>query len=271
MKTVSAFLPLLGIVLSAVVAQDPVPTRIKATLDGVASGYPQPVDAMISLNAGGPAGPEISLYGGQKPELGLFLVGTKAVEFELPMGAVLLVEPLVVLPGVFSSEGMMSLPIDLFDRRLIGMPFYIQGVHYSPPEVGEIFQMTQRLEVTYVEGNLQPPLYYKGPPLTATLVRTKAPERELFYEAVTQFYVPTGGYELRLVGIDQNNGVTHVYLLLEAPNPDEIVSPDAELKRLVVGFGDEPRPNIELLVMQTTRGMQNTQVFQLAALLERDY
>lgn len=271
MKTVSAFLPLLGLVLSAVVAQDPVPTRIRATLDGVPSGFPQPVDATISLDTGGPAGPEICLYGGQKYESGLILIGTTPIEVELPFGAMLLVDPLIVLPGVFNSEGKMSLLIDLSDRRLIGTPLYFQGVHYMDPGAGDLLQTTQRLELTYVEGNAQPPLFYKGPPLTATQVARKEPERVYSYETLTKFYVPTGGHDLSLVGVGHSNGVTQVFLLLEAPNPDEIVSPYPENKRLVVDLGQEAEPRIEVMVMQTTRRMQNTQVFQMAAMIERDY
>ena len=83
--------------------------------------------------------------------------------------------------------------------------------------------------------------------------------------------VPTGGYDLSLQSFTNLGGATVVYLKLEAPNPDEVVNQEPEIKRWLVDLGITAEPRIEILVERSVRRMPGILVFKLAAMLDRDF
>lgn len=270
MKSSTAFVPLLGLVLGTAIAQNPVPTRIGTNLDGQASGVPEPVSITVGIDAASPTGPQLLLSGGSEGRLALLALGIRPIEQRLEE-AILLIEPLITVPGEFGKEGTLGLPLDLANTAMIGQTWYAQGVQYSPPPMGEMFQLSARLGVRFAAGNPQPQLFYNGPPLTATLVTKRVQDLAASHEVLSSVLAPTGGYELRLQSTSSAGGVTHVWLTLEAPGPDEKVSPEPEIRRVDVPLGGNAEPRIEVAIEQTIRGQLGARVFLLAAVIERDF
>jgi hypothetical protein len=257
---------------AAAYAQDPapVPTRVRFTTYGEASGTPLPgPELRIRLEAASGA-TAIRVTGGWPGELAGVLIGRQPASIPLPFEATLLVDPVVPVFGAFDSEGSFTVPVDFADPTLVG-DIYFQGLHYLVPGPGKpavmVFQLTEGLHVTVVPGNAQPALGYSGPPLTATLVvDASAPEPR--FELFNRIVAPSTDWDLRLEGVQSELGVTRVYLTLEAPNPNLGVLPVLETKRLPVDLGPAVAERIEIHIQQPTRGVPSPQVFQLAAVIE---
>ena len=272
--TVFAFLPLLGLVLGTAVAQNPVPTRVKTDIDGVVSGYPDPSALRLTLDSSGPRGPAIRFEGGLGGNSALLALGLKPVEIKLPNEALLLVDPLVMLFGEFDPYGVFALPVDIADPALVGARIYAQGVNLTPRDPGnrpvEYFQMTKRLMIEVAAGNPQPPLVYKSPPLTATLVVKREPDMAPQYEVFHEIDVPTWGYDLVLQSVTKDPDVTRIYLVLMTPTPVTHL-PKREPERLLVELGTDVAAKIEVLIEQRYWNVTNLPVFMLAAMIERDF
>lgn len=269
MKT--AFLPLLALVLGTVTGQNPVTTRVHTALDGPATGYPDPVTITLGIDTARASGPALAMSGGIPHALGAILLGAQPAEIRMPQGTLLLIEPLVAIPGTFDPVGTLALPLDITDAAFVGVKFHAQGLQYQTLLPIEFFQMTPRLTVTFVAGNEQPPLAYDGPPLTATLLARHEQDLAANYEVLATVMAPTGGYDLRLSGIDTANGATHVYLILEAPEPAKNLPPILERKTARIELGTGPEARIEVLVEMRVRGVVGPPVFRLAAMIERDF
>lgn len=273
MKTAFAFLPLLVLSSAALIAQNPVPTRVKTEIDGPATGVPDPVDLALGLVAARVPGPALTFRGGIGGNGALLAFGLKPAEILLPYNALLQVDPLVIVAGSFDEAGELTVPVDVADTSFIGIKLYAQGLHFAligPTKPVVYFQMTPRFAVEYFEGNEQPPLAYEGPPLTATLLAKRDHDMPMTYEVLTKVAVPSGGYELNLVSVD-NNGATVIYLSLVKPNPDEIVTDPPETKQVFVDLGVEAREKIEVYVEVRIRGVPGLPVYKLAAMMLRDF
>jgi hypothetical protein len=273
MRTLS-FLPLLGLALTTAIAQTPVPTRAKTTLDGPATGYPDPVTVTLGIDASGPAGSMLRMTGGLSGALAALALGTQTTMVRMPQGTLLLVDPLVVIPGVFDTQGSFQMPFDILEPAFVGVSFHSQGLHYlrgpaSPP--ADYFQMTPRLTVTVVAGNEQPPLTYDGPPLTATLLTKRVLDLAATHEVFGSLRVPTSGYVLETMGWNHVPGATRVWLVLEAPAADEVVMPRIEDKLVLADLGTKAEDTIEVWIEQRRRGGADVPVFLLAAVIERDF
>ena len=273
--TVFAFLPLLGLVLGTADAQNPVPTRVKTDIEGVVSGYPDPSALQLALDASGPLGPAIRFAGGLGGHTALLAFGLKPAEIKLPNEALLLVDPLVALIGEFDPQGVFELPFDVVDPAVMGAKLYVQGLHFTPQAPGdrpvEYFQMSERLVIEVVAGNAQPPLAYKGPPLTATLIAKRDQDIATHYEVFHQITVPTSGYDLVLQSVARDPDVTRIYLVLVKPDPQSIVLPRIETKRLLVDLEIEVAAQIEILIEERFRSVPGLPAFLLAAMIERDF
>lgn len=271
MKSTIAFVPLLGLVLGTSIAQTPVPTRVKTSVDGLTSGFPEPVDLKLGIDASPGLGTRVLLTGGLPADLAILVVGNRPIEFKMEQGTILLVEPLAAVPGEFDKEGVFALPVELTSTALIAQIWYSQGLRYSPPPMGETFQMSERLGVSIAAGNAQPPLYYAGPPLTSLLLTKRVQDLAATHEVLSSVLAPTGGYLLSTRAVQHANGVTTVWLGLEAPNPEEIVRPEPEIVRTLSALGIEAQARIDVLIEQRTRGTAGLPVFLLAAAIERDF
>jgi hypothetical protein len=272
MKSQHAVLPFLGLLLGGIAAQSPVPTRLATLLDGPASGYPEPVTLKLEIDTVGMADPALRMTGGIPLGAGAILLGTRTAEVELPQGALLLVEPLVVVAGELDANGAFGLPLDVLHPGFVGLTLHAQGLVYRGGMLPvETFQMSPRLTTTFVAGNAQPPLDYDGPPLTATLLAKAEQDLAPVFETYVEVLAPTAGYDLRVDATDVVPGVTRVYLVLEAPDPEKGLEPDPTRVRLTVPLGVLPEARIDLLVEQRIRGQQVPPVALLAAVLERDF
>jgi len=261
---------------SAVAAQEhnPVPTRVKVESYGTASGTPDPgqgFQTRLDTNAIGES--VIRVATGWPGELAGLFLGRQPQALALPFNATLLVDPFHSVFGSFDRDGSFAVPLDLANPSLIG-DLYCQGLNYLVPGPGKpaivVFQLTQGLKLTIVPGNEQPQLTYAGPPLTATLIVGHVPGEPITYQLLNRIVVPSNDWDLRLQGVDQRNGVTRVYLTLEAPNPNVGLLPVVETKRLRVDLGS-PSERIEIHVQQLTRGLPSPPVFSLAAVIETGF
>ena len=270
MRRSSAFLPILALALGTVVGQSPVPTRVSTILDGPATGHPDPITITLGIDAAGkftPAlAPALAMSGGIPEAAGVILLGVEPAIIRMPQGTLLLLEPLAAVAGVFDAKGTLALPLDITDTDFVGVKFHAQGLQYQSILPVEFFQMTPRLTVSFTAGNKQPPLYYVGPPLTASLIAKRDQDLAPTYEVFTAVTVPTGGYDLRLQSVDTANGVTRVYLILEAPEPAKSVPPQPERKLVLVDLGIGPEARIDVLVETRTRTVSVPPVFRLAAM-----
>ena len=271
MNRISTFLPML--VLGVLVAQSPVPLRAKTATYGLPSGYPEPLDVALAIDATTPLGPMLSFTGGQRDAIAVLAVGLAPASVTMPQGTILLVDPLLTIPGIVDAEGRFGLPVDILNPSFVGFTLYCQGLHWLPPsgDSVEFFQMPAGLEVAFVEANKQPDLTYVGPPVTATLLAKRVADLPATHEVYASVLVPTGGYDLRLTGFENQNGVTYVYATLEAPNPEENVSPVPETKRLLTELGVHAEGRIELMIDQQVRRLPTPPLFALAAMFERDF
>lgn len=271
MNRISTFLPMLA--LGVLVAQSPVPLRTKTATYGLPSGFPDPLDVALAIDATTSLGPLLNLTGCQRDALAVLAVGLAPASVSMPQGTTLLVDPLLTIPGIADAEGKFGLPVDILNASFVGFTLYCQGLHWVPPPLNsvEFFQMTAGLEIAFVEANKQPDLQYVGPPVTATLLAKRVADLPATYEVYTTVLVPTGGYDLRLTGFENLNGVTYVYATLEAPNPEENVSPVEETMRLLTELGIYVEGRIELLIDQQVRRLPTPPTFALAAMFERDF
>lgn len=278
MKQLCATCLALGTTLIGVMpAQDPttpVPTRVTAELYGLASGTPSPVELALDLDARRAAGPALQVSHGLPGALAALLLGTEAASVPLPWNAVLLVTPLAAVGGVYDQQGIFAVPFAIADPTLIGVPLHAQGLQYraagpvEPPV--ETAQLTRGLRTTLRPGNEQPSLTYAGPPLTATLIAKLEQQLDPRHEVLSSIAVPTTGWDLQLSATQTENGVTAIYLVLEAPNPAEIVEPTTVPLRLVADLGFAAAPVIDVAIERRTRGLVSPPVFNLAARIVRD-
>jgi len=269
-----AGLVVLAGVASTVAAQqqhNPVPTRIKVENYGTASGTPDPgqgFQTRVDTNAIGESVVRVSV--GWPGELAGLFLGRQAQALALPFNATLLVDPFTSVFGSFDRDGSFAVPLDLANPSLIG-DLYFQGLNYLVPGPGKpavvVFQLTQGLKLTVAPGNEQPQLAYGGPPLTATLIADQAAGGPVSFQLLNRIVVPGTDWDLRLQGVDERNGVTRVYLTLEAPNPNVGVLPVVETKRVRVDL-TSPAERIEIHIQQVTRGLPSPPVFALAAVIE---
>jgi hypothetical protein len=252
----------------------PVPTRVRAEGYGAASGTPSPVELALDLDARGSGGPALQVTHGQPQALAALLLGTEAANVQLPWNAVLLVLPVVAVSGVYDAAGTFAVPFAIADPTLIGLDLHAQGLQYRAAGAGspavEIAQLTGGLRTTLRPGNPQPSLSYAGPALTATLIEKLDPRLDQRYEVLSTIAVPTTGWDLQLSSTQTANGVTAIYLVLEAPNPQEPVEPTTVPARLLVDLGFVTAPVIDVAIERRVRGLSGPPVFALAARIERD-
>jgi hypothetical protein len=277
MKHASPWISLSAIALlvaNSAPAQNPVPTRVRTETYGMASGTPKPVPLRIGLDASGDRPTMVLVSGGTQGELAALLLGIRPAEIPLTADAMLLVEPLGAMVGTFDAAGGFGVPVDIADPALIGQPQYWQGVQYVPPAGGkpalEVFQLSQGLHIEIVAGNPQPPLSYEGPPLTATPIH-KLLDGAPSYEVLNSVVVPTSGWSFGVSILDNSNGMTSIYLVLEAPSPNEIVMPVVETKRVLVPFETPPDQEVRIYIEQRTRGVPSLPAFLLAAVIDNKY
>lgn len=277
MKTSSIRVSVLGLCLCAGVAQNPVPTRVGVELYGEASGYPNPLSAALHLDVAARGGPRLLLDGGQPDAIAVIAFGLRKAALAMPQGTTLFVEPLAVAAGNFDANGEFALALDVTDPAFVGAKVYAQGLHYvpvllpqAPARTVEYFQMTRGVGVGFVAGNPQPALSYRGPRLRATPIATRD-GAVTTHAVLAQIDVPSGGYALQLAGVDHDSGVTRIFLVLEAPAPSEVVTPESETRRLVVDLAAASLPSIEVQIEQRVRGSIGMPAFALAAVVERDY
>jgi len=257
--------------MAAAQEHNPVPTRVKVESYGTASGTPDPgqgFQTRLDTNAIGESVVRVSV--GWPAELAGLFLGRQPQALTLPFDAVLLVDPFQTVFGSFDRDGSFAVPLDLADPKLIG-DLYLQGLNYLVPGPGKpaiiVFQLTQGLKVTIVPGNEQPQLPYAGPPLTATLIGGHVPGDGIAFQLLNRIVVPSPGWDLRLASVDATNGLTRVYLTLEAPNPSIGLLPVLETKRLRVDLG-APAERIEIHIQQVTRGVPSLPAFSLAAVID---
>jgi len=270
--------PFFGIALGTVglaLAQSPVPTRIRTDLIGSGTGTPTPVALTLAIDASGPRDTLLRIDGGTPLALAGLILGMQPTSIQLPYDALLLVDPVTVVAGTYDLDGKFGVPFDLTNVSFIGTTFWSQGLNYVPEQGGgpavEVFQTSPALMTAVHPGNDQPPLGYVGPTLTATLIVKATVAQAPNYEVLSSIRVPTSGWKLSLSAIDRNDGVTAIYAILEEPNPDEIVLPMMENKRLLAFVGMDAEPRIQVLIERRVRGRLNPPVFRLAAELLRDF
>lgn len=266
------FLGATALGVSAIVCQNPVPTRVQVQIYGAASGTPSPVELRIDIDATGPERTLVRIANGQPQELAALLLGTEPTEVSLAHGAQLLVVPMVAILGAFDGRGNFAISIDIANPAFIGVSLFAQGFCYVQPEpYPEVFQLSNGLRTAFFSGNEQPPLAYAGPPLTTTLIAKGDPKFDTSHELLCSILTPTSAWNLRLQGTQTDSGVTAVYLILEAPNPEEIVLPVLSPLRLLVDLGFAAAPRIEVSIERRTRGMQAPPAFALGAAIDRDF
>lgn len=273
MRHLHEALTLLGVTalcVSASVCQNPVPTRVKLQNYGAASGIPSPVDLALDLDATGPEQSVLRISHGQPRGLAALLFGIEAADLTTAYGARLLVMPVVAVAGSFDAQGSFAIPVDIANPAFVGRPLYAQGACYVPEEK-EVFQLTQGLETTFFAGNEQPTLAYAGPPLTAVLIARADARIDTKHELACEIMAPTSAWTLVVQGTHTDGGVTAIYMILEAPSPDEAVLPVLSPLRTVVDMGFAAAPRIEVLIERRTRAMQAPPAFVLAAAIDRDF
>jgi len=255
---------------------DPVPTRIKVESYGGASGTPEPgPEFQIRLDANPSGESMIRVSGGWQGELAGLFIGLHPSLISLPFNAVLLVDPVVSLFVSFDRDGNFNVPLNLASRELIRPALYFQGFHHMIPGAGKpdiiVFQFTEGMKLIAAEGNVQPPTQYVGPPLTATLIASTNAEDQTSFEVLNRIEVPTTHWDLRLESVNNLNGVTRVYLTLEAPGPNDPALPVVETKRVLADLGFSAGDKVEIHIQQVTRGVPSIPAFHLAAMIETDF
>lgn len=266
-------LPALGLALgtATVLAQNPVPTRVRADTFGVASGTPVPVNFTIGIDAYEPVGTVIMVRGGTPGALAVVALGLRPTAMPLPFEAILLVEPMVTVAGVFAGDGAFGVPVPLAKPVFAGREVLAQGLHVQGSiKAVDVFQATAGLRTSILPGNAQPPLAYVGPPLTATFVACNRLMAEPKYMLMASFVVPTSGFVLRLQSIGSDQGVTRAYLVLEQPGPDEMVMPIEQTQRLWLDLGATVESHLQVLVERRMRGVVGLPYFALAAEIETE-
>lgn len=275
MRHLQVALPRFGaaaLCVSAIVCQNPVPTRVQVEIYGAASGIPTPAEFRIDLDATGPEQTFVRITNGQPQALAALLLGSEATEVPLAYGAQLLVVPTVAVPGSYDGQGSFAVPIDIANPAFIGRSLFAQGFCYvqAGPDP-ETFQLSNGLRTAFVAGNEQPPLAYAGPPLTATLLARVDPKIDTSHELLCSILTPTSAWNVSVQGTHTDSGVTTVYVILVQPNPDEVVLPVLSQLRLLVDMGFAAAPRVEVLIERRTRGMQAPPAFALAAAIDRDF
>lgn len=270
--------PFFGIALGTVglaLAQNPVPTRVRTDLIGAGTGTPTPVALTLAIDASGPRETLLRVEGGTPLAFAGLILGVGPTSIQLPYDALLLVDPVTVVAGTYDKDGKFGVPFDLTNTSFVGTTFWSQGLNYVPEQGGGpavvVFQTTPALMTTVRPGNDQPLLGYVGPSLTATLIVKATVAQAPNYEVLSSIRVPTSGWNLNLIGIDRNEGVTAIYAVLEEPSPDEIVLPMMENKRLLALVGMDPEPRIQVWIERRVRGRLNPPMFLLAAELLHDF
>lgn len=258
------------IATAAGTCQNPVPTRVRIEKYGAASGTPLPVRLGIDLDA---TGPEAMLVVSQgiAGRHGVLVLGTQPAAEPLPYGAQLLVQPIVAVPLLFGATGTSAVPIDVAESTFVGQTLFAQGLLWVLNPGVETFWLTEGLRTQFHAGNAQPPLEPRDPPLAATLLVHESPVLDPRYEVLAMIAAPTSGWTFDLVGTSTEEGVTTVWLALEAPNPDEPVLPVVTHLRVLADLGFAAAPRIELMVERKVRGYPTPPVFGLEAVIERDF
>lgn len=96
-------------------------------------------------------------------------------------------------------------------------------------------------------------LTYRGPDVQATLE-----ERPGLHQLLVKVIVPTGGYRLLLEETRRVGAVTAVYLTLEGPGPDEMVTQALEEKQANVSLRPE-EGDLHVHVRQVQRNVHYVQ------------
>ncbi len=263
-------LPLIGATFVAAIgstvqmpAQDPVPTHVRTNLVGEASGTPRPVVLSIGVAMNPADGAQLRVDNARPDAAAALVFGFQPAIISLPYDATLLVEPLIAISGVVDAQGSFSLPLDFADKAMIGPTLLVQGLQLMTSPL--VFQTTPALAITYRTGNPQPRLSYTGPPLTATaLVRTE-PTTGTRHELLASVVVPTSAWDFRIQSVTTSECVSCVYLVLEAPGPDEIVMPVLQTLRVGLELGAKPADRVQLMIERRVRDLPGVPVFLLAA------
>ncbi|MEZ5963704.1 MAG: hypothetical protein R3F56_07645 [Planctomycetota bacterium] len=264
-------LPALGLALGTaglVLAQNPVPTRIRADSFGTASGMPVPVNLAIGVEAYEPVGTAILVRGGSPGALAVVTLGVHPTALALPFEGTLLVDPMVTVAGIYAGDGTFGVPVPLDKPIFVGREVLAQGLHLRVGSEIEAFQLTPGVRTTVLPGNAQPPLAYTGPPLTATFVSCNRLLQQPKYQLMTSVLVPTTGWTLRLQSVGAVEGYTRAYFVLEAPAPGEMVMPVECLERVWWDFGAVVEPHLQVLVETRVRNTIGLPYFALAAEIE---
>lgn len=265
-------LPLFGATLAAgalAFAQDPVPTRVHADAIGGPSGTPVPYDVTLDLRVDPLAGPCLRISNAVFGAGAVMVLGFSSAVLPLPFDAQLLVDPVVTLAGIVGPSRSFAVPFALTVPAFVDHALYAQGFQFIESPL--VFQGTQAVSLAFVAGNAQPPLFYKGPPLTVTPVMNRTRYDDGRLELFTSMVVPTSGYTLTLQSMATAQNITRLFLVLDAPNPDEYVLPIMETLRLNVDLGVRPAKVAQLLIEQSIRGAPTPQLFVLAAEVHNDF
>jgi hypothetical protein len=241
---------------------NPVPTRLSIEPYG-ASAVGGELGLVCELDD--PTTSRIEVRGGGAGKSALILVATRPAHIALPWGGTLLVAPdAVPVYGTFDARGAFALPVDVALAEFVGSTVYFQGVEFDPA-APTMITVSHGLALTFVAGNVQPPLSYVGPPQTVVFCKTEGAVHT--YGLLAQVRAPRLGYALTEVSRQTTAGTTRVFLrVLE---PAAATGWQLDNKRLYLGLGENVGTEIEVWIAIERNGDPSPPVFGLAALVQR--
>lgn len=140
----------------------------------------------------------LRLTGGTPHEQALLLCSFEPAVLPMRFGYLLVSPYCFVAHGVFNSEGVFEFPINLGAQELRGLTLYLQGMDAT--EAGAPPELSWGLALRFAEGNAQPVLPYRGPPVQAFFCRDVLEEVPILHSLLVRFEAAQS-YELSVEAI----------------------------------------------------------------------